>query len=108
MTTELDKRVEHLEALAERRDNLIITQTEQLAQAHTKLTMAYAFIKLLREGYAALLHHGVNYQTLPEYQNPVDFLKVETPQEKTKAFAWLGKMISGIQAAVRRKNFTVH
>ena len=77
----------------------------------TKLTILYAFIDLLRRGYDALLHFGVNYQSLPEYKRdaPLDRLEGKPlDQARNEAVSWIGGVISGIDAAVRRKQFKVH
>lgn len=76
-----------------------------------KLNILYAFIEMLRKGYDALLHHGVNYQNLPEYKRdkPLDHMQGRPLKEaQAEAISWIGRVQSGIAAAIRRKQFQVH
>lgn len=91
-----------------RREEMILRQSEMLEAHSSRLAVAHAWIVMLREAYAALLHHGVNYQELPEFQNPVDLENVTTPANRKKAIEWIIRLKSGIRAAVTRKGWTVH
>lgn len=85
-------------------------QKENREQA-VKLNILYAFIDLLRRGYDALLHYGVNYQDLPEYKRdkPLDHMQGKPLGEvQMEAVSWMGRVQSGIAAAIRRKQFKVH
>jgi hypothetical protein len=76
-----------------------------------KLNILYAFIGVLRRGYDALLHHGVNYQSLPEYKmdRPLDDMRGKAlSAAQSDAITWLGRLESAIAAAIRRKQFKVH
>lgn len=89
----------------------IATLSKDNRVMQTKLTILYHFIGLLRKGYDALLHHGVNYQSLPEHERdfPLDTLEGQPLNEaRDKALGWIERMLSGINAAVRRKQFKVH
>jgi hypothetical protein len=76
-----------------------------------RLTLAQAWVGFLHFAYDALLYHGVNYRTLREYVNSTDLddaQKLPVTQARDKITGWLGRLQSGINAAVRRKNFKVH
>ncbi len=96
---------------ADPKDTLIKKQTTELRNAGSRLSIAYAFIDLLRTAYDALLHHGVNYQNLPEYKadSPLNDLgKYPIEEVKVRSIGWIGKVKHAIEAQVRRKNFKVH
>ena len=77
----------------------------------TKLTILYGFIQMLRNGYDALLHHGVNYQDLPEYKrtSALDDLEGKPLHEaQMDAVKWFQNIKSAVSAAIRRKQLKVH
>lgn len=85
--------------------------TKKNREQAVKLNILYAFIDLLRRGYDALLHYGVNYQDLPEYKRdkPLDHMQGRPLGEaQQEAISWIGKVQTGIAAAIRRKQFKVH
>lgn len=95
----------------DKRDRLIEKQGQDLREHKTRLVMAYAFIDLLRTAYSALLHHGVNYQTLPEYKrdSPLDDLTKHPIEDvKMRAIKWMERVKHDIEAHVRRKGFRLH
>ncbi|MBK1871554.1 hypothetical protein [Taklimakanibacter albus] len=95
----------------DKKDALIGSLQKTNTELSTKLNLAYAFIDMLRRGYDALLHYSINYQSLPEYTNdsPLDDLsKKPLAQVHMEAMNWMQRVKSGIDAAVRRKNFKVH
>ncbi len=94
-----------------KKDGLIGQLQKSNTEMSTKLGLAYAFIDMLRKGYDALLYHSINYQSLPEYKHdsPLDDLtKKPLDQVNVEAMNWMQRVKSGIEAAIRRKNFKVH
>lgn len=90
---------------------LMARLTRENRELGAKLNIAYAFIDTLRAGYDALLNFGINYQSLPEYKqdSPLDDLGKKPLEEvKVTSIAWLARVKSGIEAAIRRKNFRIH
>lgn len=83
-----------------------------------RLNLAHGWIQVLREGYDALLHWGVNFKSLKEYgagyptyngtsgQDSVDKLPIGQAQEVY--IHWFRRVTNAIRAAVRRKQFKVH
>lgn len=71
-----------------------------------RLSLAHAFIKMLRQAYDALRYHGVDYQTLPTFKN-ADALdeadKLPLEQGRRHMLGWLERVQHDITAAVRRK-----
>lgn len=95
----------------DKKDALIGSLQKTNTELSTKLNLAYAFIDMLRRGYNALLHHSINYQSLPEYTNdsPLDDLsKKPLDQVNAEAMTWMQRVKNGIEAAIRRKGFRVH
>ncbi|MCW2317115.1 hypothetical protein M2322_002669 [Rhodoblastus acidophilus] len=73
-----------------------------------RLSLAQAFIDMLLEAYDALLHHGVNYHTLPAYKDQELLDKAATlpiNQAHDSFITWMGRVKNDIRAAVRRKGF---
>ncbi|MFT3671316.1 hypothetical protein [Aestuariivirga sp.] len=91
-----------------RREEMLAQVREEKDVYAKRLTIAQEFIKMLRDGYHALLHHQVDYTKLREFQEPIDITNVTTPAEQQKAMSWLTKVRSAIRAAVLRSGFTVH
>lgn len=91
---------------------------KELAQAYkeneqlgVRLTLAQAWVQFLQSAYDALLHHGVNYQTLKEYTESTeldDAQKLPLTAARDRIIQWLGRLQSAIHAAVRRKQFKVY
>lgn len=83
-------------------------------EVHTlgvRLTLAQAWVGFLNFAYDALLHHGVNYRSLKEYQNSTeldDAQKLPLTRARDKIVLWLGTLQSAVHAATRRKSFKVH
>ena len=76
-----------------------------------RLTLAQAWVGFLNFAYDALLHHSVNYRSLPEYKNSKeldDAQKLPVTQARDKIVGWLGRLQSAIHANVRRGQFKVH
>lgn len=73
-----------------------------------RLSLALAFAQMMQKAYDALLYHGVNYRTLPEYQNATALDEAETlplREGRRVLMGWMERMESAISAAIRRKNF---
>lgn len=94
--------------MRQRREEMLAQVREEKDIYAKRLTISQEFIKMLRDGYHALLHHGVDYTKLKEFQEPIDITTVTTPQEQQKAMSWLMRLRSAIKAAVLRSGFTVH
>lgn len=76
-----------------------------------RLTLAQAWVGFLNFAYDALLHHGINYRSLKEYNKSTeldDAQKQPLTQARDTIVGWLGRLQSAINAAVRRKSFKVH
>lgn len=71
-----------------------------------RLSLAQAFVQFLLRAYDALLHHGVNYRSLPEYTAHEkaldDAAKMPVEEGRAHIIGWFGRMESAIAAAVRR------
>lgn len=81
---------------------------QENAILHTRLNLAMAFQQLLHTAYDALLTHGVNYRSLPEYKDSTlldealgNDTNIQTGQ--AKIMAYIERVRNGINAAVRRK-----
>jgi len=75
-------------------------------EMHVKLGLAHAFTALWLRAYDALLHHGVNVRELPQYKDTALLDKgVKAPLEHGRGhiMAWIERLHSSINAAVRRK-----
>ena len=73
-----------------------------------RLRLAQAFIDMLLTAYDALLHHGINYRTLPSYmdQTLLDEAKTLPPEKGHDSFmVWMGRVKNDIAAAIKRKGF---
>lgn len=74
-----------------------------------RLHLAQAFVGMWRVAYDALLTHGVNFRTIPEYaaQEQLDVAVAKEIDEGYVAIlGYIERVESGIKAAVRRKSFT--
>lgn len=80
---------------------------KRLHLAEIKLLIAQRWIALLRQAYAALLTHGINFQTLSEYLNgyPEDADSLHANKSRDALLGWIEGVSSGIRAAIRRKSF---
>jgi hypothetical protein len=78
---------------------------EEGRELGTRLRLAQAAIGLYKKAYDALLYYGVNFRSLPTFEQ-------QTPDDPMKApqayMSWVQRMRSDIDAAVRRKGFKVH
>ena len=71
-----------------------------------RLTLAQLWIGLYSRAYDALLHYGVNFKDLREYEEyPDDAEKLPIGQGRTEITHWIKKVENAIKAAVRRKGF---
>lgn len=103
----MQKREEDVVAL---RDEAARMRAEINTQA-IRLTLAQGWINFLREAYDALLHYGVNYKSLKEFQDtgPLDEAQdMPVSRARTHIVEYLGRCTNAIKAAIRRKQFTVH
>lgn len=77
----------------------------------TSLHIAQAWVQFLKKAYDALLHHGINYRNLPEYNDPRGLLKltmdpkVSMDTGEKAALEYLENSENGLDAAIRRKGF---
>lgn len=72
--------------------------------------MANAATEMYRRAYDALLHHGINFMSLPEYKNDTlldEADKLVIQEGRSKYLLWIERVCNGIDAAVRRKQFKV-
>lgn len=84
---------------------------KRLNTLEVRLTLAQAWVSFQNYAYDSLLYHGVNYRDLKEYKDSTeldDAQKLTVTAGRDKIVQWLGRVKSGIRAAVRRKGFTVH
>lgn len=75
-----------------------------------RLSLAQAALRLWEHAYDALLHHGVNFRTLPEYHDTTYLdaaRKGSVTEGQSNILRWIERLTSGIHAAVRRKAFKV-
>lgn len=80
------------------------------AELSGRLTMAKALAQLWSHAYDALLHHGVNFKSLPEWKDPepLDAIgKLPFHRGAQEYVSWMGRVQNAITAAVRRKGFKV-
>lgn len=73
-----------------------------------RLRLAQAFIDMLLVAYDALLHHGINYQSLPAYKDTTLLDEATTlplEQAHDSFLTWMGRVKNDIKAAIRRKQF---
>ncbi|MBO6814573.1 MAG: hypothetical protein JJ891_06920 [Rhizobiaceae bacterium] len=81
---------------------------KRLNTMEIRVSLAQGWVGLLRKAYDALLYHGVNYQTLPEYKDDDTLTEAQDMPislARNKIINWMSRMESGIEAAVRRKSF---
>lgn len=80
---------------------------KRLHLTEIRLLIAERWIKLLRQAYAALLHHGINFYVLKEYLEgyPEDAETAQPEKTRVRIFEWIEGISSGIRAAIRRKSF---
>jgi hypothetical protein len=76
----------------------------------TRLRLAQAFNGLMQAAFDALLTHGVNYRTLPEYKDDglLDAALgngVTIERGEANIMSWIERATNGISAAIRRKRF---
>lgn len=80
------------------------------SEALIRLSLAQALVQMWIKAFDALLVHGVNVRKLPEFNNTADLDEAnKLPISKGRALLvrWIGRVESGIDAAIRRKNFKV-
>jgi len=73
-----------------------------------RLSLSLAFARMMEKAFDALLYHGINYRSLPEYQNMTaldDAQKLPLKEGRRIIMEWLARMESSISAAIRRKGF---
>jgi hypothetical protein len=75
-----------------------------------RLRLAQAFMQMLHAAFDALLHHNINYRHTPEYKDH-DLLDSALDTENVehgepKVMSYIERVHHGINAAIRRKNFT--
>lgn len=81
---------------------------ERLRVNSVRLTLASAYIQMQRKGHFALVHHGINYHSLPEY---MDQSRIEDSKDLSLWLAaegcieWCRRVEHGIEAAIKRKSF---
>lgn len=76
-----------------------------------RITLAQAWMGLLGRGYDALLHYGINYQSLKEFDDDgllEDARDLPLSRARDKIVAYIGRVHTGINAAIRRKSFKTH
>lgn len=76
----------------------------------TRLRLAQAFHGLMMAAYDALLNHGINFRTLPEYKDSELLDKalgngVTVDKGESRLMSWIERVGTGIKAAIRRKAF---
>lgn len=77
-------------------------------QGGVRLRLAQAFIDMLLYAYDALLHHGVNYKTLPAYKDTALLdaaQKLPLEQGHDSFIVWMERIRNDITAAIKRKGF---
>lgn len=88
------------------------TKEDTPAVTAGRLMMANVFIKFILKAYDALLHHGVNFKSLPEWARghevELDRIHKLPFQRGTHEYvSWVGRLSNAVDAAVRRKGFHV-
>lgn len=79
---------------------------EELVRARLQMVTAYA--QMVEEGYDALLHHKVNFRSLPEFKDTAllkQAAKLPLSRGRDKYLHWISRMTSAIRAAVKRTTF---
>lgn len=76
-----------------------------------RIYLAQEFLNFYRWAYDCLLHYGVNFKQVKEYDE--DFILDEAAdmpiaRARNRIVEYLHRLRSGVRAAVRRKNFKVH
>ncbi|MEW6121278.1 MAG: hypothetical protein AB1698_01595 [Pseudomonadota bacterium] len=82
--------------------------TDETQTLSVRLSLALAFARMMEKAFDALLYHGVNYRSLPEYQNMTALDEANAlplKEGRRVVMGWLQRMESGIAAAIRRKSF---
>lgn len=85
-----------------------LTSPEMLA---ARLQMAQAFSVMLLRAYDALLHFEINYRDLPAYKDQTlleEGEKLIVAEGCHKYLLWIERLDHDIDAAVRRKQFSLH
>lgn len=92
-------------------DDKSLSKIDPLEEATGRLLMAKTAYKFLLEAYDALLHHGVNFKSLPEWQQDYDRLdeiaKLPFKRGVQEYISWMGRVSNAVRAKVRRKGFHV-
>lgn len=73
-----------------------------------RLQLMQALFGLYEQGYDALLHHSVNYRTLPSWASSTavnDANEMGWEAGRTHVLTWIERVRNDITAAVRRKSF---
>ena len=81
---------------------------EQVEEQGIRLTLAQAWQGLMLKAYDALLNYGVNYRSLPEYEQDQtldESMDLPISKARNNIIGWLGRLENAISAAVRRKTF---
>lgn len=79
---------------------------DNLKVVKVRLRLAQAFIDMLQHAFDALLHHGVNYRTLPAYKDETlleEARRLPLEQGHDSFIEWMRRVTKDINAAVRRK-----
>ena len=102
---------ENAKPAIERLKEEIAALTQRVRRMEIRLLLARAWVSFLEKAYDALLYHGVNYRTMPEYKNSAALdkaMKLPPEEGKVEIVSWLGKLESALAAYIRRKQLKLH
>lgn len=100
---DIDSRV----ATIARQDNLLLIQTEAIADSQWRLVLSQSFSKLMVKAYTALQSHRVDYRKLPSYKNfdGINWFEgSDTLRYREAMTRWITEINHDIDAAIRRKS----
>ena len=83
---------------------------KEVQENGVRLNLAQGWIEVLRQAYDALLHWGVNFKSLKEYEGgyPEGAEKLPISQAQVVYSKWFMRLRHSIEAMVRRRQFKVH
>lgn len=98
------------DALARMREELTALN-KAVTEQGIRLTLAQAWIDLYKYGYDMFRAYGVDFKLLREYNEDStldEAAELPLSQARLKIVQYIGRVRSGINAAVRRKQFRLH
>ncbi len=93
----------------QRQEERIVAVEKRLQETEVRLSLVQTWAQFLMKAYDALLHHKVNYKSLPQYKaSPLEeAMDMPIRKARFKIVEWVRRLSNEIDARIRRKGFHV-